>query len=148
MESDADAEPRRQNHRAQAEGTLWSRAGVDRKTVFVCSVHMPKRLAETPADQQITQQIGSGPFKFVQSEFRPGVKAVYEKTRTTCHARSRRARPLAARWRKLTVSSASRCRTRRLRSMHSSPAKSILWKVCQSICCRYFTRTAISSLRR
>jgi peptide/nickel transport system substrate-binding protein len=26
---------------------------------------MPKRLAETPADQQITQQIGSGPFKFV-----------------------------------------------------------------------------------
>src|SRR6516164_693185 len=109
---------------------------------------MPKRLAETPADQQITQQIGSGPFKFVQSEFRPGVKAVYEKTRTTCHARSRRDRPLAARWRKLTVSSASRCRTRRLRSMHSSPAKSILWKLCQSICCRYFTRTAISSLRR
>ncbi|MCC8958484.1 ABC transporter substrate-binding protein [Bradyrhizobium sp. Pear77] len=40
---------------------------------------MPKRLAETPAGQQIREQIGSGPFKFVQSEFQPGVKAVYEK---------------------------------------------------------------------
>src|SRR6266404_7473039 len=42
---------------------------------------MPKRLAETPAGQQIKEQIGSGPFKFVQAEFRPGVKAVYEKNR-------------------------------------------------------------------
>jgi peptide/nickel transport system substrate-binding protein len=40
---------------------------------------MPKRLAETPPGQQIKEQIGSGPFKFVQTEFQPGVKAVYEK---------------------------------------------------------------------
>ncbi|MET0443137.1 MAG: ABC transporter substrate-binding protein, partial [Pseudorhodoplanes sp.] len=40
---------------------------------------MPKRLAETPAGKAIAEQIGSGPFKFVQSEFQPGVKAVYEK---------------------------------------------------------------------
>ena len=40
---------------------------------------MPKRLAETPAGQQIKEQIGSGPFKFVQAEFQPGVKAVYQK---------------------------------------------------------------------
>ena len=40
---------------------------------------MPKRLAETPAGQQMKEQIGSGPFKFVQAEFQPGVKAVYEK---------------------------------------------------------------------
>jgi peptide/nickel transport system substrate-binding protein len=40
---------------------------------------MPKRLAETPAGQQIAEQIGSGPFKFVKAEFQPGVKAVYEK---------------------------------------------------------------------
>src|ERR1700726_4788182 len=40
---------------------------------------MPKRLAETPPGQQIAEQIGSGPFKFVKSEFQPGVKAVYEK---------------------------------------------------------------------
>src|SRR4051812_8486016 len=40
---------------------------------------MPKRLAETPVTQQIPEQIGSGPFKFVQAEFRPGVKAVYAK---------------------------------------------------------------------
>jgi len=40
---------------------------------------MPKRLAETPPGQQIPEQIGSGPFKFVKSEFQPGVKAVFEK---------------------------------------------------------------------
>src|ERR1700726_4596657 len=42
---------------------------------------MPKRLAETPPEQQIKEQIGSGPFKFVQPEFQPGVKAVYEKNK-------------------------------------------------------------------
>src|SRR6185437_18859 len=40
---------------------------------------MPKRLAETPPGQQIAEQIGSGPFKFVKAEFQPGVKAVFEK---------------------------------------------------------------------
>ena len=40
---------------------------------------MPKRLAETPVGQQMKEQIGSGPFKFVQAEFKPGVKSVYEK---------------------------------------------------------------------
>src|ERR1043166_4522219 len=42
---------------------------------------MPKRLAETPPDKQIPEQIGSGPFKFVASEFQPGVRAVYEKNK-------------------------------------------------------------------
>jgi peptide/nickel transport system substrate-binding protein len=42
---------------------------------------MPKRLADTPPTQQIKEQIGSGPFKFVVAEFQPGVKAVYEKNR-------------------------------------------------------------------
>jgi peptide/nickel transport system substrate-binding protein len=40
---------------------------------------MPKRLAETPPDKPIPEQIGSGPFKFVQAEFQPGVRAVYVK---------------------------------------------------------------------
>jgi peptide/nickel transport system substrate-binding protein len=40
---------------------------------------MPRRMAETPPGQQIKEQIGSGPFKFVASEFQPGVKAVYVK---------------------------------------------------------------------
>jgi peptide/nickel transport system substrate-binding protein len=42
---------------------------------------MPKRLAETPSGKSIPEQIGSGPFKFVQAEFQPGVKAVYEKNK-------------------------------------------------------------------
>ena len=40
---------------------------------------MPKRLAETPAGTPIPELIGSGPFKFVQAEFQPGVKAVFLK---------------------------------------------------------------------
>ncbi|MET0221434.1 MAG: ABC transporter substrate-binding protein [Tardiphaga sp.] len=40
---------------------------------------MPKRLAETPADKPVPEQIGSGPFRFVSAEFQPGVKAVYVK---------------------------------------------------------------------
>jgi len=42
---------------------------------------MPKRMAETPAGKAISEHIGSGPFKFVQAEFQPGVKAVYEKNK-------------------------------------------------------------------
>jgi peptide/nickel transport system substrate-binding protein len=42
---------------------------------------MPKRMAETPKGQQIKEQIGSGPFKFLQAEFQPGVKVVYEKNK-------------------------------------------------------------------
>lgn len=40
---------------------------------------MPKRVASTPATQAITDYTGSGPFKFVQAQFQPGVKSVYEK---------------------------------------------------------------------
>ncbi len=42
---------------------------------------MPKRIAETPADKAIAEQIGSGPFKFIPSEFQPGVKVAYEKNK-------------------------------------------------------------------
>src|ERR1700678_176031 len=37
---------------------------------------MPKRLAETPSVQQKKEPMRSGPFKFRQAEFQPGVKAV------------------------------------------------------------------------
>jgi peptide/nickel transport system substrate-binding protein len=42
---------------------------------------MPKRIAETPADKPISEQIGSGPFKFLPAEFQPGVKVAYEKNK-------------------------------------------------------------------
>src|SRR6266403_1425224 len=42
---------------------------------------MPKRIAETPADKAISEQIGSGPFKFLPAEFQPGVKVAYEKNK-------------------------------------------------------------------
>ena len=40
---------------------------------------MPKRIASTPPDKNIEEYIGSGPFKFVVPEFRPGVRVVYER---------------------------------------------------------------------
>jgi peptide/nickel transport system substrate-binding protein len=40
---------------------------------------MPERLARTDPFQQITETVGSGPFKFVSEEFQPGHKAVYVK---------------------------------------------------------------------
>src|SRR5262249_28907863 len=38
---------------------------------------MPEAVAKTPATQQITIAVGSGPFMFVKEEWRPGEKAVY-----------------------------------------------------------------------
>jgi peptide/nickel transport system substrate-binding protein len=40
---------------------------------------MPERLANTDPFTQITEMIGSGPFKFVKDEFEPGNKVVYVK---------------------------------------------------------------------
>jgi peptide/nickel transport system substrate-binding protein len=38
---------------------------------------MPERLARTDPYQQVIEMVGSGPFKFVKSEFQPGNKVVY-----------------------------------------------------------------------
>jgi peptide/nickel transport system substrate-binding protein len=40
---------------------------------------MPKRVADTPADKQIDDATGSGPYIFVKEQFKPGDKAVYAK---------------------------------------------------------------------
>ncbi|MBI3375337.1 MAG: ABC transporter substrate-binding protein [Betaproteobacteria bacterium] len=40
---------------------------------------MPERIAKTDPNTQITEVIGSGPFRFLKEEFVPGVKVVYEK---------------------------------------------------------------------
>ncbi|MBO0736905.1 MAG: ABC transporter substrate-binding protein [Alphaproteobacteria bacterium] len=40
---------------------------------------MPERLAKTDPFEQVTEMVGSGPFKFVQSEFEPGHRTVYVK---------------------------------------------------------------------
>jgi peptide/nickel transport system substrate-binding protein len=40
---------------------------------------MPERMASTDPFQQVTDTVGSGPFKFVREEFEPGHKAVYVK---------------------------------------------------------------------
>lgn len=40
---------------------------------------LPARLALQPPEQPIMEFVGSGPFRFVASEFRPGSRAVYER---------------------------------------------------------------------
>jgi peptide/nickel transport system substrate-binding protein len=40
---------------------------------------MPERLASTPADKQVTEMVGSGPFIFAKEEFQPGHKVVYRR---------------------------------------------------------------------
>jgi peptide/nickel transport system substrate-binding protein len=44
-----------------------------------CSFIMPERIAKTDPFKQIEEYIGSGPMKFVKSEWVPGAKAVFEK---------------------------------------------------------------------
>jgi peptide/nickel transport system substrate-binding protein len=40
---------------------------------------MPERLAQTDANKQVTEMTGSGPYKFVPSEYVSGSRAVYER---------------------------------------------------------------------
>jgi len=40
---------------------------------------MPARVAATPGSEQVKEQIGSGPYKFVAEEYKPGEKVVYAK---------------------------------------------------------------------
>ncbi|MDX2204742.1 MAG: ABC transporter substrate-binding protein [Hyphomicrobiaceae bacterium] len=40
---------------------------------------MPKRVAETNPNTQLAEPVGSGPFKFVLSEWKPGTRAIYVK---------------------------------------------------------------------
>jgi peptide/nickel transport system substrate-binding protein len=49
------------------------------KVSSLIPVIMPERLAKTDPYQQITEMVGSGPFKFVAEEFQPGHKVVYVK---------------------------------------------------------------------
>jgi peptide/nickel transport system substrate-binding protein len=38
---------------------------------------MPARIASTPAEEQIKEVVGSGPFKFAMGEWQPGEQVVY-----------------------------------------------------------------------
>jgi peptide/nickel transport system substrate-binding protein len=49
------------------------------KVSTVLPVIMPERLARTDPYQQVTEMVGSGPFRFVAAEFEPGHKVVYTK---------------------------------------------------------------------
>jgi len=59
---------------------------------------MPARIASTPAEEQIKEIVGSGPFKFARDEWQPANKSYTCATLTMCRARRRRAvQPAASR---------------------------------------------------
>ena len=78
---------------------------------------MPRRIAETPAGEQISEYVGSGPFVFERDEWEPGNKAVFTKFGTTSRGTSRRPGRPAARSRRSIASSGSGSPTTRPRSM-------------------------------
>jgi peptide/nickel transport system substrate-binding protein len=49
------------------------------KTATPLCLMMKEEIAKTDPNTQITRHIGSGPFKFVESEYRPGSRVVYER---------------------------------------------------------------------
>jgi peptide/nickel transport system substrate-binding protein len=51
-------------------------AALGKNGASVCPI-MPERLAKTPPTQQITEMVGSGPFRFLADEHMTGVRVVY-----------------------------------------------------------------------
>ena len=97
---------------------------------------MPKRVAETDPNTQISDFTGSGPFVFKKDEWKPGDKAVYVKfDKYKPRAEPPRAWP-AARWSRSTASSGARSPTTRRRSTRCSPARSTTSSRRRTTCCR------------
>jgi len=46
---------------------------------FMLPVVMPERLANTDASRQVSEMIGSGPYRFIPAEFNAGERAAYER---------------------------------------------------------------------
>jgi peptide/nickel transport system substrate-binding protein len=53
-------------------------AALGKNGASVCPI-MPERLAKTPPTQQITEMVGSGPFRFLADERMVGARVVYER---------------------------------------------------------------------
>ncbi len=56
-------------------GLAWA---LGKPSANMCAI-MPERVARTDANQQITEYVGSGPYRFRQDLWRPGGIAVYER---------------------------------------------------------------------
>jgi len=56
-------------------GLAWA---LGKPSANICAI-MPERLAKTDAFTQVTEAVGSGPFRFRQAEWVPGSLAVYER---------------------------------------------------------------------
>ena len=98
---------------------------------------MPKRVAETDPNTQISDFTGSGPFVFKRDEWKAGDKAVYVKF-DKYKPRSEPPRALrAARWSRSTASSGSRSPISSRPSTRCSRARSTTSSRPRMTCCRW-----------
>ena len=61
---------------------------------------MREKDAMTDPFAQVKERIGSGPFRFIDAEYRPGAKLAMKSSMATCRAQSPPAGSPAARWRR------------------------------------------------
>jgi len=100
---------------------------------------MPKRVAETDPNTQISDTTGSGPFVFKRDEWKPGDRAVYVKF-DRYRPRSEPASGLAGG----KVANGARSPTTRRRSTPCWPARSTTWRARRTICTRCCSGTPTS----
>ena len=97
-------------------------------------VIMPERLAKTDANTQVSEMIGSGPYKFVAADYVSGSRVAYEKFDGYKPAANRPAAMPAARSRISSGSNGRSClirrRPRRLSRAARSTGGSAHWPIC------------------
>ena len=85
---------------------------------------MREKEAMTDPYTPITEVIGSGPFRFVKSEYRPGRSLSMRKTPSTSRAPNQPAASPGGNWSRSTASNSPSFRTRRSRSPRCATARS------------------------
>ena len=98
---------------------------------------MPKRVAETDPNTQISDFTGSGPFVFKRDEWKPATRRSTSSSTSTSRAPSRPPGSPAARSSRSTASSGSRSPISSRRSTRCSRARSTTSSRPRTTCCRW-----------
>ncbi len=105
-------------------------------------VMMPARLAATPADQRIPEPIGSGPFRFVKDQWRPGNAMMLE--RNAAYVPRKEAPDFLTGGKNVKIDQLTLARDARpvdRRQRADGRARSTTCSTCRSTCCRSSRRT-------
>lgn len=108
---------------------------------------MPERLARTDANTQVTEMVGSGPYRFIASEYNTGSHVAYRSLPIMSRAANLRSGAPAARWRISPVSSGRSSPMPRHPALLCRTMKSTGGSSHCRICCRRSPRIATSRFR-